>query len=66
VRAAAADVPRIRQLWRDHYGCWKRRRGETSAEEFAAMRWSDQRIVVAEAEVARRLKPRGKKKPRAR
>ena len=36
---AAQDVPRIRKLWRDHYGTKRRARAQTEAEAFAAMRW---------------------------
>jgi hypothetical protein len=61
VREAAADARRITQLWRVHYNKKNRRRGETSAAEFAARRWA-----VSEDDVTRRVrKPSGKKKPRA-
>jgi hypothetical protein len=37
VRGVVADVKRIRALWRQHYGRWKRR-GQVSAEEIAGLR----------------------------
>jgi hypothetical protein len=38
LEAAVADVSRIRDLWRQHFGRVKRRQGELSAEEIAAER----------------------------
>jgi hypothetical protein len=61
VQLAVADVPRIQQLWRTHYGKRNRRKDETSAAEFAARLWD-----VSEDDIIRRVtKPSGKKKPRA-
>jgi len=37
--SAVSDVPRIRDLWKKHFGRVKRRCGELSAEEIAAKRW---------------------------
>jgi hypothetical protein len=39
VQTAANDVPRIHALWAKHYKKKKRRRGQMSAEEFAALLW---------------------------
>jgi hypothetical protein len=36
--AVVEDVKRIRALWRQHYGLWKRRRDEVSAEKIAGLR----------------------------
>jgi hypothetical protein len=60
VRAAAAEVPRIRRLWQTHY---RRRNRATSPPEskpefFAAARWEvDEEDVI-------RLRERGKLKPK--
>ena len=51
VRAAVADILRIRNLWRKHYRRVRRTRGETSAEFFAAKRWD-----VSEEKVRNRMK----------
>jgi hypothetical protein len=63
---AAGDVERIRRLWKIHYGKWKRRQGQTSAEAFAAMRWTEEfwsrerrAIILTEEDVARACKPSG-------
>jgi hypothetical protein len=63
VRAAAADVPRIRKLWQRHYGRRNRATGfvsypEKPPEFFAAARWE-----VDEGDVIR-LRERGKLKPK--
>jgi hypothetical protein len=53
VRAAAADVPRIRKLWQKHYERRNRARGMKTPEYFAAARWE-----VREDDVIRKLNPK--------
>jgi hypothetical protein len=53
VRAAVADVPRIRKLWQKHYERRNRARGMKTPEYFAAARWE-----VREDDVIRKLNPK--------
>jgi hypothetical protein len=63
---AAQDVPRIRQLWWDHYRAKKRSVSSTAAEDFAAMRWWEKEPEFPDwqtlAEAVRRLMRRSKEK----
>jgi hypothetical protein len=61
LQRALEDVPRIRAIWKKHYGKTNRPRGELTAEEIAAERWNLLPDEVRKRRISRAL---GKARPR--
>ena len=65
VDAAIADVKRIRAIWNERYGHWKRPKDDLlHAEDIAVWRWRDitddrDQPVVTKKSIERRMKPSG-------
>jgi hypothetical protein len=61
LQRALEDVPRIRSIWKEHYGKTNRPQGELTAEEIAARRWNLTQDEIRKRRISRAL---GKARPR--